>query len=500
MSNIEEKHSTLETIISQRKEKIKQIKELGVNPFSYNYSVTHKNNEILENYDKFENKEVAIAGRLMAIRKMGKASFANVTDSTGKIQLYISKKDIGEDKYKLFKILDIGDFVGCKGIVMKTRTGEITVKVLELELLSKNIRPLPIVKEKDGVLHDTFSDKEQRYRKRYLDLILNPDVKGTFVKRTKIIAATRKFFDEKGYLEVETPILQPIYGGANARPFETYHNTLGMNLFLRIADELYLKRLIIGGFDKVYEICKNFRNEGMDKSHNPEFSMIEFYEAYVDFNYMMDLVEEYFKNIAKTLGSLEIEYDGNKIDFNKPFQRISMFKLFEKYLEVDISDYGKEELIPLCEEKNFEFDPKWNYGQFIDALFGEFVEKHLIQPTFVTDFPKEISPLAKTRRDGNEKLVERFELFIGKEEYVNSFSELTDPIDQRKRLESQAKLRDQGDKEAQIVDEDFLQALEYGMPPTGGVGIGLDRVIMLFTGQTSIKDVLFFPQMKKENE
>lgn len=500
MSNIEEKHSTLETIISQRKEKIKQIKELGVNPFSYNYSVTHKNNEILENYDKFENKEVAIAGRLMAIRKMGKASFANVTDSTGKIQLYISKKDIGEDKYKLFKILDIGDFVGCTGIVMKTRTGEITVKVLELELLSKNIRPLPIVKEKDGVLHDTFSDKEQRYRKRYLDLILNPDVKETFVKRTKIIAATRKFFDEKGYLEVETPILQPIYGGANARPFETYHNTLGMNLFLRIADELYLKRLIIGGFDKVYEICKNFRNEGMDKSHNPEFSMIEFYEAYVDFNYMMDLVEEYFKNIAKTLGSLEIEYDGNKIDFNKPFQRISMFKLFEKYLEVDISDYGKEELIPLCEEKNFEFDPKWNYGQFIDALFGEFVEKHLIQPTFVTDFPKEISPLAKTRRDGNEKLVERFELFIGKEEYVNSFSELTDPIDQRKRLESQAKLRDQGDKEAQIVDEDFLQALEYGMPPTGGVGIGLDRVIMLFTGQTSIKDVLFFPQMKKENE
>lgn len=500
MSSIEEKHSTLKTIISQRKEKIKQIKDLGINPFSYNYSVTHKNKSILENYDKFENKEVAIAGRLMAIRKMGKASFANVTDSTAKIQLYVSKKDIGEDKYKLFKMLDIGDFIGCKGIVMKTRTGEITVKVLELELLTKNIRPLPIVKEKDGVLHDTFSDKEQRYRKRYLDLILNPDVKETFVKRTKIIAATRKFFDEKGYLEVETPILQPIYGGANARPFETYHNTLGMNLFLRIADELYLKRLIIGGFDKVYEICKNFRNEGMDKSHNPEFSAIEFYEAYVDFNYMMDMVEEYFKDIAETLGSLEIEFDGNKIDFNKPFQRISMFDLFEEYLEVDISDYGKEELISLCEEKKFEYDPKWNYGQFIDALFGEFVEKHLIQPTFITDFPKEISPLAKTKRDGNEKLVERFELFIGKEEYVNSFSELTDPVDQRERLESQAKLRDQGDKEAQVVDEDFLQAMEYGMPPTGGVGIGLDRVIMLFTGQASIKDVLFFPQMKKKNE
>lgn len=500
MTNIEEKHSTLETIISQRKEKIDKIKELGVNPFPYNYSVTHKNKLILENYDEFESKEVSIAGRLMAIRKMGKASFGNVTDSTGKIQLYISQKDIGEEKYKLFKLLDIGDFIGCKGTVMKTRTGEITIKVLELELLSKNIRPIPIVKEKDGVLHDAFSDKEQRYRKRYLDLILNPDVKETFIKRTKIIAATRKFFDEKGYLEVETPILQPIYGGANARPFETYHNTLGMNLFLRIADELYLKRLIIGGFDKVYEICKNFRNEGMDKSHNPEFSAIEFYEAYVDFNYMMDMVEEYFKNIAEALSLSIVEYDGNKIDFGKPFVRKSMFELFEKYLKVDISDFDKEELISLCEEKNFKYDPKWNYGQFIDELFGEFVEENLIQPTFVTDYPKEISPLAKMKRDGNEKLVERFELYIGKEEYANAFSELNDPIDQRERLESQAKLREQGDKEAQVVDEDFLQAMEYGMPPTGGVGIGLDRVVMLMTGQTSIKDVLLFPTMKKEND
>ncbi len=499
MTNIDEKHSTLETIISQRKEKIKAIKELGVNPYPYSYNVTHKNKLITENYDEFEGKEVAIAGRLMAIRKMGKASFGNVTDSTGKIQLYISKKDIGEEKYQLFKMFDIGDFIGCKGSVMKTRTGETTIKVFELELLSKNIRPIPIVKEKDGVLHDSFSDKEQRYRKRYLDLILNPEVKETFVKRTKIMSETRKFFDEKGYLEVETPILQPIYGGANARPFETFHNTLGMNLFLRIANELYLKRLIIGGFDKVYEICKNFRNEGMDKSHNPEFTVIEFYEAYVDFNYMMNLVEKYFKTIAKSLDLSVIEYDGNKIDFEKPFERKSMFDLFEKYLKVDISEFGKEELISLCEERKFDYDPKWNYGQIIDKLFGEYVEDNLIQPTFVTDYPKAISPLAKMRRDGNEKIVERFELFIGKQEYANAFSELNDPIDQRERLELQAKLRDEGDKEAQVVDEDFLQAVEYGMPPTSGVGIGLDRVIMLMTGQTSIKDVLFFPQMKKEN-
>ncbi|MEA1986824.1 MAG: lysine--tRNA ligase [Candidatus Marinimicrobia bacterium] len=497
MSN--EKQSTLETIINQRKEKVEKIKELGVNPYAYNFSISEKSKEIIDNYDKFESKEVVIAGRLMAIRKMGKASFANITDSAGKIQLYVSKKDIGEDSYAIFKMLDIGDFIGCKGTVMKTRTGETTVKVLEMELLTKNIRPLPIVKEKDGVLHDTFSDKELRYRKRYLDLILNPEVKETFVKRTKIMSATRKFFDDLGYLEVETPILQPIYGGANARPFETYHNTLGMNLFLRIADELYLKRLIIGGFDKVYEICKNFRNEGMDKSHNPEFSVIEFYQAYVDFEYMMNLVEKYFKSIAEMLNLTTIEYDGNTIDFTKPFERKSMFDLFETYLGVDIKHYGKDEMISLFNDKKYEYDPKWNYGQLIDKLFDEVVEPNLIQPTFVTDYPKEISPLAKVKRDGDERLVERFELFIGKREYANSFSELTDPIDQRERLESQAKLRDEGDKEAQIVDEDFLQAMEYGMPPTGGVGIGLDRVIMLMTGQTSIKDVLLFPQMKKEH-
>jgi lysyl-tRNA synthetase class 2 len=369
---------------------------------------------------------------------------------------------------------------------------------MSMTLLTKNIRPLPIVKEKDGEVFDAFADKEQRYRKRYLDLIVNPEVKDTFIKRAAITRATRKFFDDRGYLEVETPVLQPLYGGANARPFITHHNSLDQDLYLRIADELYLKRLIVGGFDKVYEFSRNFRNEGMDRSHNPEFTAIEFYEAYVDYYYMMDLIEEYFKTIAEATGSMKVDYRGETLDFSKPFVRKPMADLFSEHLKIDIAAYTEKDFADWCKKNNMDFDPKWNYGQFLDKLFDEYIEPKLVQPTFVIDYPKAISPLAKVRRDGDERFVERFELFICGSEYVNAFSELNDPLDQRERLESQDRLRLEGDDEAQTFDEDFIQAIETGMPPTGGVGIGFDRVIMLFTGQTSIKDVLLFPAMRSE--
>ncbi|MCK5520941.1 MAG: lysine--tRNA ligase, partial [Candidatus Marinimicrobia bacterium] len=439
-----------------------------------------------------------VAGRMMGVRIMGKASFAHIEDGEGRIQLYISKSEIGEDAYKMFKMLDIGDFIGVKGLVMKTRTGEITVKAQELTLLSKNIRPLPIVKEKDGIVHDAFADKELRYRKRYLDLIVNPHVKETFKKRSMIMRATREFFDGLGFLEVETPVLQPLYGGANARPFTTMHNALNSQFFLRIADELYLKRLIVGGFEKVYEIAKNFRNEGMDKNHNPEFTAIEFYESYVDYHTMMDRVEGYFRFVAKRLDIKEVDYQGEKINIENAFARKPMFELFDDYVGKDIRNYTKDELAALCVEKGLKVDPKWNYGNLIDELFDAFVEPKLVQPTFVIDYPREISPLAKVKRDGDSKFVERFELFICGTEYANAFSELNDPVDQRERLESQAALRDAGDAEAQTLDEDFIQAIETGMPPTGGCGIGLDRLIMFFTGENSIKDVLLFPAMKPE--
>lgn len=500
MSEHLEKQSTLESIISQRKEKIEKIREMGINPYPYSFDVNHKSAEIKSDYEKYEEKSVSIAGRLMAVRRMGKASFAHLQDSDGRIQLYVSKSDIGDERYDMFKLLDIGDIIGISGIVMKTRTGEITVKATELDLLSKNIRPLPIVKEKDGVVYDAFADKELRYRKRYLDLIVNPDVKDVFVKRSRIFRSVRNFFDDRGYLEVETPILQSIYGGANARPFMTHHNSLDEDLYLRIADELYLKRLVVGGFDKVYEFSRNFRNEGMDKSHNPEFTALEFYQAYVDYDYMMDLVEKLFRHVASILGVETIEYAGHTLDMTKPFERKPMFQLFQERLGVDISDYKEEQLQALCKEKGLEADDSLNYGQLLDKLFDEFIEPTLIQPTFVVDYPKAISPLAKTKRDGDDRFVERFELFICGSEYANAFSELNDPIDQRDRLEGQDRLRALGDEEAQTVDEDFLQAIEVGMPPTGGVGIGLDRLVMLFTGQTTIKDVLLFPAMRSEKQ
>lgn len=494
----EEKHSTLAQILEQRKEKIAKIREMGINPYPYHYNVTHESAVLLRDYEELENKSVSVAGRLMTIRRMGKASFAHLQDAEGRIQLYLSKNDIGETQYELFKLLDIGDIIGVKGKLMKTRTGEITVKAEDLQLLSKNIRPLPIVKEKDGQVFDAFADKELRYRQRYLDLIVNPEVKDVFVKRAAIMRATRDFLDKRGYLEVETPVLQPIYGGANARPFITHHNSLNTDLYLRIADELYLKRLIVGGFDKVYEFSRNFRNEGMDRNHNPEFTALEFYEAYVDYHHMMDFVESYFRMLDETLENPAIEYRGEKIDFSKAFSRRTMADLFAEHLDIDLAEADEKHFAKWSKAHDFTYDPKWNYGQFLDALFDEYIEPHLIQPTFVIDYPKAISPLAKTRREGDARFVERFELFIGASEYANAFSELNDPLEQRERLESQDRLRALGDEEAQTVDEDFIRAIETGMPPTGGVGIGMDRVVMLFTGQNNIKDVLFFPAMRPE--
>lgn len=492
----------LSDLLKFRREKLQALREAGVNPYPYSFERTHKANQIFGSFDSFkENDTVALAGRISTIRKMGKASFCHIADDTGKIQLYIARDVVGVENYQIFKKLDIGDFLGVRGYVFKTKTGEISIHADSVKLLSKNIRPLPIVKEKDGVLYDAFADKELRYRKRYLDLIVNPEVKKTFITRSKIISALRKFLDQNEFLEVETPILQPIYGGAAARPFETYHNTLDMKLYLRIADELYLKRLIIGGFEKVYEVCKNFRNEGMDKTHNPEFTAVEFYWAYADYNQAMDFVEELIRFVAdEAVGTLKFHFRGHDVDLAPKFACESMSDLVRKYGGFEILDATEEELYTFCKSKNIEVQEGLNYGQLVDEIFSEIVEPHLVQPTFVIEYPKAISPLAKTHRNGDERIVERYELFIAGKEFANCFSELNDPIDQRQRLEAQSELREAGDEEAHPVDEDFLEALEYGMPPTAGVGIGLDRLIMLMTNNDSIKDILLFPQMRPSNE
>jgi len=492
---------TLNEIISQRQEKRASLINDGINPYPYSFDRSHTVVNALADFDKLAEQEtVSLAGRLMTRRVMGKASFANIMDGSGRIQLYLSREDVGVDSYTLFKSMDIGDFLGVKGTLMTTRTGEKTLKVGELELLSKNIRPLPNVKEKDGQVFDGFEDKEQRYRKRYLDLIVNPDVKETFVKRAAIYRSIRRFFDESEYLEVETPILQPLYGGASARPFMTHHNALDMSLYLRIADELYLKRLIIGGFEKVYEFSRNFRNEGMDRTHNPEFTAIEWYEAYVDYHYLMDQVESLFKHVSEDLGQSTFNYNGHDIDLTQNFQRATMAELVEKHVGIDLATADEKDLFEVCKKHKVDVDKNSNYGQLLDELFDEMVQPHLIEPTFVTEYPKAISPLAKHLRDSDGTFVERFELFIAGSEFANAFTELNDPVDQRERLEAQAKLRAAGDEEAQPVDEDFLQAMEYGMPPTGGVGMGLDRLIMLLTGNRSIRDVLLFPQMRPESK
>ena len=492
----------LNQLVEIRKEKIEKIKEMGFNPFPYHFDRTHDNQSVKDNFEKLEGKEIAVAGRIMAVRLMGKASFCHLQDITGRIQLYIQRDAIGSEVYQMFKILDIGDHIGVAGTVKKTKTGEISVFATKLELLAKSIHPLPIAKEKeeDGrkVVYDQFVDKELRYRQRYTDLVVNPEIREVFILRSKIITAMREILNENDFLEVETPVLQPIYGGAAARPFTTHHNTLDTTLYLRIANELYLKRLIVGGFDRVYEFAKDFRNEGMDRFHNPEFTQVELYVAYKDYNWMMDFVEKIFNHVAlKVLGTTKINFKEHEIDLKAPWKRISILDSIKEFTGVDINSMSEKELRDVAKDLNVEVAPEIGYGKIIDEIFGEHVEPKLIEPTFIIDHPVEMSPLAKKHRK-TKGLVERFEPIIGGKEVGNAFSELNDPIDQRARFMDQMALKDRGDEEAQVLDEDFLRALEIGMPPTAGLGIGIDRLTMLLTNQASIRDVIFFPQMRPE--
>lgn len=497
-----------------RREARKKLEELGVDPYpSELYQVNVSAREIHENYEKqkIDYKNISIAGRLMSRRIMGSAAFAEVQDSTGRIQIYVRRDDIcpGEDKtlYNTVfkKLLDIGDIIGVKGYVFTTQTGEISIHVTELKVLTKSLRPLPIVKEtKDEagniVKHDAFSDPELRYRQRYVDLIVNSHVKDTFIKRTKLVNSMREYLNERGYLEVETPILQPLYGGAAAKPFKTHHNTLDMTLYLRIANELYLKRLIVGGFDGVYEFSKDFRNEGMSRFHNPEFTQVELYVAYKDYNWMMDLVEEMIEKVAMDLhGTTKVQVGNNVLDFKRPWKRFTMFEAIEHFTGIDISEMDEAELRKTAKELDVPVDETMGKGKLIDEIFGEKCEGQLIQPTFITDYPVEMSPLAKKHRT-KEGLVERFEAIANGKEICNAFSELNDPIDQRKRFEEQLELGKRGDEEAMTLDEDFLRALEYGMPPTAGLGVGIDRLSMIMTNSNSIQDVLFFPQLRPEKK
>ena len=495
-----DEHKSLNEIIRFRKEKLDTLRERGVNPYPYNYKPTHTSGEILENYDDLEEKDVTVAGRIMALRKMGKASFFHIQDMGGRIQVYIKRDEVGEDAYANFKLMDIGDIVGVMGYPFTTKSGEKSIHAKEFTVLAKSIRPLPVVKEKDGETFDAFEDKELRYRNRHLDLIVNPDVKDVFVKRAKIIATIRQYLDEMNFLEVETPILQPLYGGANARPFSTHHNALDQQLYLRIADELYLKRLIVGGIDRVYEISKDFRNEGMDKNHNPEFTMLEFYWAYADYEDNMKIVEDMLRKTAEAVDATHVTWHGNGIGLSKSFARKPILKLLKEATGQDLGSATNDKMKKLCKSHNIDVENNANYGQMLDALLDALVIPNLLQPTFVIDYPKAISPLAKAHRSGDPNLVERFELFIGGAEFANSFTELNDPIDQRERLEAQAQLREQGDEVAQLVDENFIQAMECGMPPTGGVGLGIDRLTMLLTEQHTIKDVILFPAMRTVDE
>ncbi|MFC2129811.1 lysine--tRNA ligase [Bacteroidota bacterium] len=490
----------------RRLEELKELEEAGILAYPYNFDKTHNAAEILskfsdENAD--ELKDVSVAGRIMSIRKMGKASFCHLQDSSGKIQIYLKKDDLGEF-YEHFKKLDIGDIIGVKGYVFRTKMGEISIHTREIIVLCKSLRVLPVAKEEtdeqgNKIIHDAFADIELRYRRRYVDLIVNPDTREVFRKRSQIIAEMRNYFNTKGWLEVETPVLQPIYGGATARPFMTHHNALDIDLYLRIADELYLKRLIVGGFEGVYEISKNFRNEGMDKMHNPEFTALEIYVAYKDYNWMMEMTESLINHISiKVNGTEEIEYGGNKISLKLPFRRAKMFDLYKEYTGKDLKGLSREELLKAAKELEVEVDDSFSKMKLLDEIFSKKVEPNLIQPTFVIDYPIEMSPLAKKHRSGEEGIVERFELFINGFEMANAFTELNDPRDQRERLEEQAKIRAEGDDEAMVVDNDFLYALEVGMPPTSGLGIGIDRLVMLLTGAPTIRDVLFFPQMRPE--
>ena len=487
---------SLKEIINFRLQKVKKLRESGIDPYPHNFKPSNYSNELKNEFKSYENKDVVIAGRIMALRKMGKASFFHLEDAGGRIQVYIKKDDVGESQYDIFKLLDIGDFAGVNGFVFKTKTKEISVHAKSITVLAKSTRPLPIVKEKNGETFDSFDDKEQRYRNRHLDLIVNPEVKEVFKKRALITSALRSYLDNEDFLEVETPVLQPLYGGANARPFKTHHNSLDQTFYLRIADELYLKRLIIGGYDKVYELSKDFRNEGMDRNHNPEFTMLEWYEAYSDYKDQMNRVEDIIRFAAKSIGKIKIDCGDINIDLSKKFDRKPFLELLKDATGKDLLDADEKKLRLVCKENKIEISNKENYGQLLDELMRKLVEPNLIHPVFVIDHPKEISPLAKSHRSGENKLVERFELFIGGAEFANSFSELNDPLDQRVRLENQVKLREEGDEEAQPIDDNFIEAMECGMPPTGGVGLGVDRLVMLLTDNRSIRDVLLFPAMR----
>ena len=486
----------LKEIINFRLQKVKKLRESGIDPYPHNFKPSNYSYELKNEFKSYENKGVVIAGRIKALRKMGKASFFHLEDAGGRIQVYIKKDDVGESQYDIFKLLDIGDFAGVNGFVFKTKTKEISVHAKSITVLAKSIRPLPIVKEKNGETFDSFDDKEQRYRNRHLDLIVNPEVKEVFKKRALFTSALRSYLDNEDFLEVETPVLQPLYGGANARPFKTHHNSLDQTFYLRIADELYLKRLIIGGYDKVYELSKDFRNEGMDRNHNPEFTMLEWYEAYSDYKDQMNRVEDVIRFAAESIGKIKIDWGDIKIDLSKKFDRKPFLELLKDATGKDLLDADEKKLRLVCKENKIEISNKENYGQLLDELMRKLVEPNLIHPVFVIDHPKEISPLAKSHRSGENKLVERFELFIGGAEFANSFSELNDPLDQRVRLENQVKLKEEGDEEAQPIDDNFIEAMECGMPPTGGVGLGVDRLVMLLTDNRSIRDVLLFPAMR----
>ena len=489
-----------------RRNSLAELRKMGIEPYpAAEFVVTGHTKEIKENFkDDAEVRNVSIAGRIMSRRIMGKASFMELQDAEDRIQVYISRDDLcpdeNKDLYNVFfkKLLDIGDFVGIEGFVFRTQMGEITVHAKSIKMLSKSLRPLPIVKVKDGVTYDAFEDPELRYRQRYVDLVVNDGIKDIFIKRTKVYNSMREYFNSHGYMEVETPILQSIPGGASARPFITHHNALDIPLYLRIADELYLKRLIVGGFEGVYEFSKNFRNEGMDRTHNPEFTCMEIYVSYKDYNWMMNFTEKMLEKICLDVnGTTEVKVGDNVISFKAPFKRVTMIDSIKEFTGIDITGMNEDQLRDVCKQLNIEVDESFGKGKLIDEIFGEKCEGNYIQPTFIIDYPIEMSPLTKRHRN-NPELTERFELMVNGKELCNAYSELNDPIDQYERFVEQMKLREHGDDEAMIIDKDFIRALEYGMPPTSGMGIGMDRLVMLMTGQTTIQEVLFFPQMRPE--
>ena len=490
-----------------RRQSLQELKNMGVDPYpAAEYPTNAFSTEIKENFNENENREVCIAGRMMTRRIMGKASFAELQDSKGRIQVYITRDDIcGEENKDLYnvifkRLMDIGDFIGVKGFVFKTQTGEISVHAKELVLLSKSLKPLPVVKYKDDIAYDKFDDPELRYRRRYVDLVVNDGVKDTFLKRAKAISTLRKVLDDAGYTEVETPTLQQIAGGASARPFITHFNALNTPMYMRIATELYLKRLIVGGFEGVYEIGKNFRNEGMDRTHNPEFTCMELYVQYKDYNWMMSFTEKLLETICIAVnGSTETVVDGKTISFKAPYRRLPILDAIKEKTGYDLNNATEEEIREICKKLELEVDESMGKGKMIDEIFGEFCEGSFIQPTFITDYPVEMSPLTKMHRS-KPGLTERFELMVNGKELANAYSELNDPIDQEERFVEQMRLADKGDDEAMIIDKDFLRALQYGMPPTSGIGIGIDRMVMLMTGQTAIQEVLFFPQMRPEKQ